>query len=293
MPSGSQELKVKIFNNKKHDIKVKAMVTPATICRNGFISYTNFTNHDESLRYPLSDILKLDQSEYTVPAGSFVTASALLNVPTESFDGIILGGLVFTKVADDSKTAKEAQLSAQIENEYQYVVGVMLSENDNKVTANMNLKYIKSTLANYHTNLAVNLQNDTPVIIPNLKISATVYKKVNSEIYKFTEKENIKMAPNSNFDFMVDWQNHKFEAGEYRVHVIAQNSEYFWEWDENFIITPTEANDINKDAVDLIKTPSNWIYILLAIAVLALVAFLSFIIGCRCRCKCFCKSKKD
>ncbi len=155
----------------------------------------------------------------------------------------------------------------------------------------MNLKYIKPTLANYHTNLAVNLQNDTPVIIPDLKISGTVYKKGSSEIYKFTEKENIKMAPNSNFDFMIDWQNHKFEAGDYRVHVIAQNEEYFCEWDEDFKITPEQANDTNKDAVDLISSIPSWIYIVLA--VLILVAFSSFIIGCRCKCKCFCKSKKD
>ena len=292
-PSSSQELKVKIFNNKDHEIKVKAMVTPATTCRNGFISYTNLTNYDESLRHPLSDILKLDQSEYVVPAGDFATATALLSMPAESYDGIILGGLVFTKADDSFKTAEKSQMAAQIENEYQYVVGVMLSENDNKVIANMNLKYIKSTLVNYHTGLAVNLQNDTSVIIPNLKISGTVYKKGSSEIYKSAEKENVKMAPNSNFDFMVDWKNHKFEAGEYRIHVVAQNEEYFCEWDENFVITPEQANDTNKDAVDLVSSNSNWVYILLAALVLALVAFLSFIIGCRCKCKCFCKSKKD
>lgn len=292
-PSGSQELKVKIFNNKNHEIKVKAMVTPATTCRNGFISYTNLTNYDESLKYPLSDILKLDQNEYIVPAGGFTTATAMLRMPAESYDGIILGGLVFTKADDSSETASKGQLAAQIENEYQYVVGVMLSENDNKVVANMNLKYIKSTLVNYHTGLAVNLQNDTSVIIPNLKISGTVYKKGSSEVYKFTEKENIKMAPNSNFDFVIDWKNHKFEAGEYRIHVVAQNEEYFWEWDENFTITPERANDVNKDAVDLVGSNSNWVYILLAILALILVAFLSFIIGCRCKCKCFCKSKKD
>ncbi len=292
-PSSSQELKIKIFNNKNHEIKVKAIVTPATTCRNGFISYTTLTNYDDSLKYPLPNILKLDKSEYTVPAGSFVTATALLNMPEESYDGIILGGLVFTKSDDESESKNKNEMTVQIENEYQYVVGVMLSENDNKVAANMNLKYIKTILANYHTNLAVNLQNDTSVIIPNLKISGTVYKKGSSEVYKSTEKENIKIAPNSNFDFMIDWQNHKFEAGEYRVHVIAKNEEYFWEWDETFTITPEQANDTNKDSVDLINSTKNWGYIILAVLVLILVAFLSFIIGCRCKCKCFCKSKKD
>ena len=54
-PSSSQKLKVKIFNNKKHDIKVKSMVTSAITCRNGFIRYTNnLTNYDESLRISAS-----------------------------------------------------------------------------------------------------------------------------------------------------------------------------------------------------------------------------------------------
>lgn len=73
--------------------------------------------------------------------------------------------------------------------------------------------------------------------------------------------------------------------------MIAQNEEYFWEWDENFTITPEQANDTNKDAVDLISSIPTWIYIVLAVLVLILVALSSFIIGCRC--KCFCKSKKD
>ena len=231
--------------------------TPATTCQNRFISYTNLTNYDENLKYPLSDILKLEKSEYTVPAGDFVTATALLNMPTESYDGIILGGLVFTKAEDGSKHANEEQISAQVENEYQYVVGVMLFENYSEVKANMNLKYVKPTLANYHTSLATNFQNDTAVISPGLKISGTVYKKGSSEIYKFAEKENIKMAPNSNFDFMIDWQNQKFKSGDYRVHVVAQNEEYFWEWDEDFTITPEQANETNKDAVDIISSVPN------------------------------------
>ena len=136
-PSSSQELQIKIFNNKNHEIKVKAIVTSSTTCRNGFISYTTLTNYDDSLKYPLSNILKLDKSEYTVPPRSFVTAKALLNMPEKSYDGIILGGLVFTKSEDEPESKNKNEMTAKIENEYQYVVGVMLSENDNKVAANI------------------------------------------------------------------------------------------------------------------------------------------------------------
>lgn len=75
--------------------------------------------------------------------------------------------------------------------------------------------------------------------------------------------------------------------------MVAQNEEYFWKWDEDFTITPEQANETNKDAVDIISSIPNWVYIVLGVLVLILVAFLSFIIGCRCKCKCFCKSKKD
>lgn len=64
------------------------MVTFAITCRNGFISYTNLTNYDESLKYPLLDILKLSQSENIVLAGETTT---LLNMPKEVFAGNTFG----------------------------------------------------------------------------------------------------------------------------------------------------------------------------------------------------------
>lgn len=274
-PGQEQTLQVKVFNNDQEPIKVKVSVNAAGTGRNGLIVYSGNTPRDESLKPALSDIASLVHCEYRIPSGKSIHVPVLLRMPQERFDGVILGGIVVTKINEQSA---ETATSVQVKSDYQYAIGVQLSESDTSVKADLHLKYCKPALVNYHTALAVNLQNSEAAIATKLKITAKVYKHGIGRAYRTAEKEDISMAPNSNFDFCIDWQNRKFEPGLYRLHLTAQNEQGFWEWDEVFTITIQDADDVNDDAVDVPTAPFPWLIVLLLLTVilLSLVIFFLF-----------------
>lgn len=44
------------------------------------------------------------------------------------------------------------------------------------------------------------------------------------------------MAPNSNFDYAISWENKAFDPGMYRVEVKATDGDQKWEWTKKFTI---------------------------------------------------------
>ena len=75
------------------------------------------------LKIPFSKIAKV-KKETKIPAKSTITLDVNVEMPNESFDGVILGGLYFKEKENDKekKSAKEVQ----IENKYAYAIGVVL-----------------------------------------------------------------------------------------------------------------------------------------------------------------------
>ena len=57
------------------------------------------------MKYPFSKIAKMPK-ETKVPANSIVTVDINLEMPSESFDGVILGGLYFKEKEDENAKKK-------------------------------------------------------------------------------------------------------------------------------------------------------------------------------------------
>ena len=68
------------------------------------------------------------------------------------------------------------------------------------------------------------------------------------------QKENLRMAPNSNFDYAISWENKAFDPGTYRVEIKATDGDQKWEWKKNFTIEGKTADKLNDSAVEAKKT---------------------------------------
>lgn len=63
------------------------------------------------------------------------------------------------------------------------------------------------------------------------------------------------MAPNSNFDFPISWDNQSLEPGTYTLDMTAKSGENQWTFEEDFTISAKESKTLNTDAVELEKKP--------------------------------------
>ncbi|MBC2190979.1 DUF916 and DUF3324 domain-containing protein [Listeria sp. FSL L7-0229] len=279
-PKQKQTVEIEVMNSSNEEIQVEASINYASTNRTGLIDYTknDLTKKDKSLKYPLPELAKIpdDQQHLTIPVNGKKTVQVVIEMPDESIDGVVLGAVQFKK---KNTTETKRTKGVSLKNEYSYIVGMQLSETDKLVKPHMNLLSIKPTLINYHTAVAAKLQNDQPVIINNLSIDAKVYQQNSDKMLYQTKKAAMTMAPNSNFDFGIDWGNKPLKEGKYRLKMTATNGVETWKWNETFTIGK-EGQDLNKEAVDLQET-NEWLYVAIAAGTLLVILLIIFLIRIR------------
>jgi len=274
-PNQEQELNVTIYNHENEEITVRATIHNASTNSNGLVVYEEQEEMDPSLHNPITELVTLEEEEWTIPAGESETISAKLEMPDESFDGIKLGGFHFEKVPEEI----EAEEGVTIQNRYAYVIGMQLSENDQEVAPNLELLSVEPQLVNHRIAVVAQVQNEQPVLMGNITIQAQVYEENSDEPLREIEQTDIRMAPNSTMDFVMDWNNQALQEGHYRVDMSATDSENTWEWQEEFTISE-EAETLNEEAVEIESSQdySNW-YIAGIVALASIVIVLLIYIG--------------
>lgn len=88
------------------------------------------------------------------------------------------------------------------------------------------------------------------------------------------------MAPNSNFDYAISWENKAFDPGTYRVEITATDGDQKWEWKKNFSIEGKTADKLNDSAVEAKKDYTLY-YIIGGVLLVVLLLVLVFFLGRR------------
>ncbi|WP_249596877.1 WxL protein host-binding domain-containing protein, partial [Peribacillus frigoritolerans] len=87
--------------------------------------------------------------EIVIPGKETKKVPFTIQMPKESFDGIILGGFYVHEVNKEEK--KKENNKVQIKNEFSYVIGVKLTGTDEVVKPKLKLNEVQEGLMNYLT----------------------------------------------------------------------------------------------------------------------------------------------
>lgn len=279
-PGQEQDLEVKLTNTSDQDRTVKVEVNPATTNDNGVADYSvkeTEKNRDSSLKISMADIATTE-NEVVVPKNSSINTKIHLKMPNEAYKGIVAGGIrVSEKDSEKKEVKKENSGGVQINNKFVFVVGLQLRTEESLDGLEPDLILDKSKIkpkqVNYRNFVGINLQNNQPVFIRELEVEAKIYKKGSKEVLHETKKTAMKMAPNSNFNFGVDWENKPLVEGDYVASVRAYSKDYDkeWKWEnQEFHIDAETAKKLNEKAVGLEKDNKK-LYIMIGIGLLLLL----------------------
>lgn len=274
-PSQTQELSITIYNHENEEITVHGDVYNASTNHNGVLVYEPQEEIAPSLEQPVTEFIRFEEDEWTIPAGESLTVTAVMETPSEPFDGVKLGGFHFEKVIDN----RESEDGVSIQNRYAYVIGVQVSVNEEGVDPQLELHTIEPQLVNHRTAVVAAIENKQPTIIGDLTIQARVFEEDASAPLRELEQTGIKMAPNSVIDFAVDWDGKRLEEGKYRMELTATDGNQIWEWEEAFSIDE-EVEEINENAVDIesSEVTSNWYIYGIGLLVVLVVLLLLYIL---------------
>ena len=211
----------------------------------------------------------------TIPALSQQTVPLQLKLPAQAFAGTVLGGLQFMAKPDEKATT-----SGAVANRYVYALGVVLTESDQVVPPNLRVREVKAVSDHGHNAIQANIQNFEPAMLKDLTVAGKIFEGYGSKALYQTHKQQLKMAPNSNFNFKVDLNDEPLKPGKYRFEGIAKAAGRTWHFNKTFMVAQKEADDLNTAAVK--KTPAqanaiDWrLMILVGLAVLLIVNVIVF-----------------
>ena len=276
-PGITEELEIELKNNKDEEIVVLVEANTAVTNGNGIIDYSQENPEiDESLVNEFSKMAKVDP-EITLKAKESKVIKIPVEIPSDPFKGIVLGGIHFSQKELDINGAKDS--GVQVKNKFSYVVGVRLSESDDVLNPTMNLLDVSAGQINYRNTILAKLQNPEAHILSDITVEAYVYQEKNKNDAIFYEKkEGLAMAPNSSFSYAIGTNNHAFKPGNYLMKMTVTTMGEVFEFTEEFTINSEEAKKFNDNAVELIPLTTQWgNYFMIAIIAL-IVLIISFIV---------------
>lgn len=275
-PDQTQDLAITMKNDTSKDVTVEIGINSATTNDNGIADYNGkVEKKDSTLTYDLNDLIEIDK-EMTVPAKGETTVTAHLKMPAAAFDGVLLGGFTFIEKETDEN--KEVQEGAQIVNKYAYTIGIQLQETDKVIEPELVLNDVLPGQVNFRNVLQANIQNTEAAIIKNLTIDGKIFKKDGKEALYEAKRTDLRMAPNSNFNYGISLENGEFKPGTYVFKGVATAGEKEWTFEKEFTIESEIAKELNHTAVELDKDYSLYIYLGIGLIVLLLIVVILYLL---------------
>jgi len=279
-PSQKQTVQIKLINMSKDapvtiDVKRNTVKTNS----NGVLEYgPNTIKLDKSAAIDFDSLVSVPES-VTLAAGETKNLDIEIQMPEQSFDGVVAGGIQLEK-KDTDEDKKKQNKETGVVNKYAFLVGVLLTETDANVEPEITFNSIYPDLSNYRNAIFVNFSNTQRTFIGDLSVEFEVRKKGSSTVLYDTKKTDMKMAPTSMMNFPLLLNGNEMQPGDYTGHVVVTSGDKRWEWEEDFEITKEQAEKFNKQDVSLVQDKGlNWKMILLIVGgVLILVIVILVII---------------
>ncbi|WP_099224745.1 DUF916 and DUF3324 domain-containing protein [Listeria costaricensis] len=245
----TQTLQVQLSNGTEQEKTIAIAANSAVTNNNGQIEYTLADPKlDPTLQYPFAT-LAAPPEEVTLSGGETKTVDIPVQIPTEPFSGIILGGLYFTEKNPPKHETK--QENVQFDNQFSYTIGVVLQEDTAAVEPFLKLQKVAAGQKNGRNTVFATIQNPQAAIVRDLKVKAAIYRKGDSKPLHEATAAQLKMAPNSRFDFPISWEDQPFEPGTYKLKLTAATGTDQWNWEKSFTIKKDRANHLNQQAAEL------------------------------------------
>ncbi|MFD1900828.1 WxL protein host-binding domain-containing protein [Enterococcus termitis] len=115
------------------------------------------------------------------------------------------------------------------------------------------------------------LQNPEPKVLSRLAMTADLKNVKTGKIVKQVQGEKYVLAPNSRFNFEMDWGTSDIVAGTYMLSIVAKSPYSDWKFEKEFTITGDQASSMNEQSAFKIITPT-WIKVVTIICLIVMVS---------------------
>lgn len=277
-PGKMQDLKMMLHNSTDKDVSVELTAEAATTNLNGVVEYGKTkAKRDSTLKTSIGEIVTLSEENPVIPAKGSKEITLTVKMPTTDFDGVLAGGITVKETSPATDKATKETKGMAIENRYSYVVALVLHGKNETIPSELKLNKVKATQVNVRNVISANLQNTKAKYLNQLSVDAKITKKGENKTLYSVKKEQMQMAPNSNFNLPIPLNGAALKSGKYTLKVKADSQGDTWNFTRDFNISAEEAKKLNKQDVSIEKD-NTWLYVLIGVILLTALLILFYLI---------------
>lgn len=252
-PGEPQKIRLEIRSTKKDPVTTEIYIRDAYTTSEGLISYDGGNyKRDPSLKNSVKDITTISEKKVTVQNFETKVVEFTITPPKESYSGIKAASICVMNASDD-KNDKNTGLGTK----FGYQVGLVLSESDDTYDdgQNLNVLSVKPKVSQGKRVISTKFQNPDPKIIKYFSATTRLTKKGSKEVLRKRSADNMRIAPNSSFEFMTDWGVDPIKPGTYVLTIDTSAGGKKRTWKKEFTISSDKANQMNEEAAYTLTYP--------------------------------------
>lgn len=284
-PGSTVNISIGIVNKDSKPHKYTATINTAYTTDGGNYAFDNNMAKDSTLDIKLRNYVSPKQQTVTAAPSQVTNVTFQLTIPEEKFNGYIMGGITVKPAKGEKEYTGVTSDGTLLKNRFKQGIPVKVRQNklntmQPKFRAISVVPYANKTLK--QRGVQARIQNYVKGFNGDINATATVTKRPNDHKFKKIAKINdMSPAPNSNFNYPIDWGSTALQAGNYHLHVKMTSNDKTKSWivDKDFSISDADAAKYNK--LSGIKPNYMWLWILIAILALLLVLGLGIYFGRR------------
>lgn len=268
LEAGQQEtFQIEITNLLKETKEFSLEVNEAITNSNGVLDYIRKFPRDSTLTYPMSELVTFPE-QVSVPGEESVLVPLRIEVPSEDFTGMLLGGVIV-------KPLLEEMAESSVINHYTHTIAIVLNGQPLSEELELSLTEIQVSQRDFRNVIYLGIQNSLGRIVDDLAVSVEVMKAGSERPVYEQLKEGMRMAPNSTMDFPVEIRDH-FEGGDYEAKVTVTAEGKTWLFSESFRIGEAQAHALNEVTIDQKKVNVFWLWgLLISFVVISILGYVA------------------
>ncbi|MBC1373633.1 DUF916 and DUF3324 domain-containing protein [Listeria booriae] len=263
IPGQEQKLQLKIHNDSQKDKEVVISPQVAKTGEGGNIDYSGINAPlDSSLEHSFEDMIS-EQQVVNIKARDVVIVTFDLNIPSQGFRGIVLGGFYIEEIVKEDKSMETTTNTVQIKNRYAYIIGCKLRTDTEDIKPEFKLRKIELTEWNDFPSINAELANVKPEVVSNYVYEGTIINKKTGKRKVVFPEARFSMAPNSIFMRPQKIVLDHFENGTYIYALKIRDGDRIWNVEKEFQISYSQKKSVKER---ILREPSfPWLFLWIAL----------------------------
>ncbi len=271
-PGDTDELNIILTNKKDENQSFAINFTAATTNMNGIIDYT----HQDAelvgnIVGDIRDIVSVSNSTITIPARSSRKVSLHAVMPVSHFDGMLLGGVTFSKLESVEEFTQE---KSGVDSKFEYVIAVQISQGNIEIAPKLQKGVVTTNRVNGENLVSLEISNPDPSLLTKVSGKYAIFDKESGKLIAENTSDRMSIAPNSKFTPLINIGNYS-KAGKYTFVAKLSNSQGSWELSEDFEITDEDAMKLTNPSIEQpTKDNSSSLIYIIIVGSIAMIVFM-------------------